>query len=122
MYESRSKARMRLHAGQPEDVPAGTQRGCDVPKTRLLAVVNPHILRMFKGTFSLDIRVAIFLIVCFGISVSFRYFGFVSVNLGTVRQLTTQSEFDESDIRSCAVMCSLTVAPPTFHAFRPQYS
>ena len=24
---------MRLHAGQLEDVPAGTQRGCDVPKT-----------------------------------------------------------------------------------------
>ena len=53
------------------------------PRRRLLAVVNPHILRMFKGTFSLDVRVAIFLIVCFGISVSFRYFGFVSVNLGT---------------------------------------
>ena len=33
MYESRSKARMRLHAGQLEDVPAGTQRGCDIPKT-----------------------------------------------------------------------------------------
>ena len=24
---------MRLHAGQLEDVPGGTQRGCDVPKT-----------------------------------------------------------------------------------------
>ena len=24
---------MRLHAGQLEDVPAGTHRGCDVPKT-----------------------------------------------------------------------------------------
>ena len=24
---------MRLHAGQLEDVPAGIQRGCDVPKT-----------------------------------------------------------------------------------------
>ena len=23
---------MRLHAGQLEDVPAGKQRGCDVPK------------------------------------------------------------------------------------------
>ena len=33
MYELRSKARMRLHAGQLEDVPAGTQRGCDIPKT-----------------------------------------------------------------------------------------
>ena len=50
MYESRSKAWMRLHAGQLEDVPAGAQRGCNVPKT-------PYILRMFKGTFSLDARV-----------------------------------------------------------------
>ena len=33
MYESRSKAPMRLHAGQLEDVTAGTQRGCDIPKT-----------------------------------------------------------------------------------------
>ena len=33
MYESITKARMRLHAGQLEEVPAGTQSGCDVPKT-----------------------------------------------------------------------------------------
>ena len=50
MYESRTKARMRLHAGQLEDVPAGTQRGGDVLKT-------PYVLRMFKGIFSLDARV-----------------------------------------------------------------
>ena len=50
MYESRSKARVKLHAGQLEDVPAGTQHECDVPKT-------PYILRMFKGIFSLDARV-----------------------------------------------------------------
>ena len=51
MYKSRSKVRMRLHAGQLEDVPAGTQRGCDVPKTSFAVGVNPYILRMFKGTF-----------------------------------------------------------------------
>ena len=50
MYESKSKARMILHAGQLEDVPTGTQRGYDVPKT-------PYILHMLKGTFSLDVRV-----------------------------------------------------------------
>ena len=50
MYESRSNAWMRLHAGQVEDVLEGTQCGCNVPKT-------PYILRMFKGTFSLDDRV-----------------------------------------------------------------
>ena len=33
MYESRAKAWMRLHAGQLEDVTAGTQRRCDVRKT-----------------------------------------------------------------------------------------
>ena len=32
MYESRTKARMRLHAGQLEDIPADTQCGCDVLK------------------------------------------------------------------------------------------
>ena len=32
MYESRTKARMRQHAGQLEDVPVGTQCGCDVLK------------------------------------------------------------------------------------------
>ena len=41
---------MILHAGQLEDVPTGTQRGYDVPKT-------PYILHMFKGTFSPDVRV-----------------------------------------------------------------
>ena len=42
---------MRLHARQLEDVPAGKQRGCDVPKTSFARGVNPYILRMFKGTF-----------------------------------------------------------------------
>ena len=41
---------MRLHAGQLEDVPAGTQCGCDIPKAL-------YILRMFKSTFSLDAHV-----------------------------------------------------------------
>ena len=46
-----------MYAGQLEDILAGTQRGCDAPNTSFARWVNPHILRMFKGTFSLDARV-----------------------------------------------------------------
>ena len=42
---------MRLHAGQLEDVPAGTQRGCDVPKTSFArwgeSVHFAHVQRHF---------------------------------------------------------------------------
>ena len=51
MYESRSKAQMRLHAGQLEDVPAGTQRGFDIPKTSFArwgeSVHFAHVQRHF---------------------------------------------------------------------------
>ena len=51
MYELTSKAQMRLHAGQLEDVLAGIQRGYDVPKMSFVhwgeSIHFAHVQRHF---------------------------------------------------------------------------